>query len=472
MRYNYAVKPKNNQMAQNEKVWHPKFVQYMEFIVGHANYKDLPIKRDANKSLKWIATAKSDVGIRRKMWAEAKATELGIKIEPGVYAKVMYAIHPTKIKVCQICGESMSIGYIYPNANLAKAIKKNFDIDIRTYESIYGVWDKAKGIDRLAEFIKLINQKFDTNFTQNDGKEKILEECEALCRLGGKSHLGPGAMSNFPDRYDGFHTYNRCHRAQEDTGRSKDNLKSYTRDRRAYEYWSDGNIQAANQFMGSGYFNGSSADHIGPISLGFVHDPRYLRMMSGSDNSTKRDRLSKETVEEVIKIHKNTGVYPMSWYSSVIWDFIVSNYHKNLDKISDEYRNLLKQNMANYMYILKLILDSGEEGSDFLIATLIAPKRTDFMYNYKFDELGNIISKERRNITERASGEFARFARIALDSVKEYSTKSNRNISADLNRVEASALNDVISKVTSGDYSNAYMELKTLVRNIQTRLIS
>lgn len=459
-------------MTQNEKVWHPKFVQYMEFIADHANYKGLLIKRDTNGSLKWIATAKSDVGIRRKQWAEARAAELGIKIEPGVYAKVMYAIHPTKMKVCQICGESMSIGYVYPNANLAKAIKKSLDIDTGTYESIYDIWDKAKKTERLAEFIKLVNQKFNTNFTQSDGKEKILEECETLCRLGGKGHLGPGAMSNFPDRYDGFHTYNRCHRAQEDTGRSKDNLKSYTRDRRAYEYWSDGNIQAANQFMGSGYFNGSSADHVGPISLGFVHDPRYLRIMSGSDNSTKRDRLSKETVEEVIQIHKNTGVYPMSWYSSLIWDFIVNNYYKDTDKISGDYRNLLKQSMANYMYILKLILDSGENGSHFLITTLIAPKRIDFRYNYKFDDLGNIISKEKRNITERAVGEFARFARIALDSVNEYSAKSNRNLSADLNRVEASLLNDVINKITAEDYLNAFIELKTLVENIQKRLIS
>ena len=43
-----------------------------------------------------------------------------------------------------------------------------------------------------------------------------------------------------------------------------------------------------NQFMGSRYFQGTSADHVGPISLGFVHDPRYLRPMTGSDNSAKR----------------------------------------------------------------------------------------------------------------------------------------------------------------------------------------
>lgn len=107
-------------------------------------------------------------------------------------------------------------------------------------------------------------------------------------------------MSYFPDRYDGFHTYNRCCRATQDKGRSKENLKSYTKDRRAYEYWSDGNIHAANQFMGSAFFDGTSADHIGPISLGFVHDPRYLQPMPGGDNSSKRDRLQIVGIESII----------------------------------------------------------------------------------------------------------------------------------------------------------------------------
>ena len=48
-------------------------------------------------------------------------------------------------------------------------------------------------------------------------------------------------------------------------------LKSYTKDRRAYEYWSDGNIHG-QPIYGSPFFNNISADHIGPISLGFVHD--------------------------------------------------------------------------------------------------------------------------------------------------------------------------------------------------------
>ncbi len=88
-------------------------------------------------------------------------------------------------------------------------------------------------------------------------------------------------------------------------GGQKKISKSYTKDRRAYEYWSDGNIHAANQFMGSRFFKGASADHIGPISLGFVHDPRYLlQPMPGGDNSSKRDRLQIVDIESIVETEK------------------------------------------------------------------------------------------------------------------------------------------------------------------------
>lgn len=411
-----------------EKIWHPKFIEYMNFIINHPNYDGLPIEFDETTgNPRWIATAKSVVGVDRKKWAEDKARQLGIPIEPGVYAKVMYAIHPTKIKTCQICGQEMSIGYIYPNANFAKSLLKEFDIEIGTYDSFYDIWDNIllEGYGSK-DIIGLINNKFNTNFTVEDSKNDIIEKCEALCRLSGKAHLGPGAMSNFPDRYDGFHTYNRCHRSIEDKGRSKENLKSYTRDRRAYEYWSDGNIQAANQFMGSDYFKGVSADHVGPISLGFIHDSHYLRPMLSSDNSIKRDRLSKETVDAVVEISVATGIYPMSWYSAIIWDYIVENYSKSQDKIATTFRNLLKQNMANYMYILKYILEYSKYGEEFLYRYLILPKKDDFMYSYKFDSLGNVVTKTVRNITQRGQFEFERFFRIATTAVHEYNDKDNR----------------------------------------------
>lgn len=67
---------------------------------------------------------------------ENKAKELGFPLEAGVYAKVMREIPPTKSKVCQICGKSMSIYYHYPSANCLKAIKKTFGVQYSEIDHI------------------------------------------------------------------------------------------------------------------------------------------------------------------------------------------------------------------------------------------------------------------------------------------------------------------------------------------------
>lgn len=49
-------------MAQDEKIWHPRFIQYMKKIINHPNYKGLPIKKKPDGTYAWIATAKSEIG--------------------------------------------------------------------------------------------------------------------------------------------------------------------------------------------------------------------------------------------------------------------------------------------------------------------------------------------------------------------------------------------------------------------------
>ena len=398
-------------------------------IANHPNYKGLPIGRKEDGSLRWIATAKSDVGQGRKNWALKKAKELGIPNEPGVYAKVMLAVHPTKMKVCQVCGKSMSLYYIYPNATLCKQLESEFKIPCSMTTSIY---DYAQEIcNKFGEgktksfFVKKF--KLPQSFLKSD-LTTILDKCEDECRNGGSKLMGPGAMSNFPDRADGFHTYNRCCRSKEDTGRSPENLKTYTKDRRAYEYWSDGNIHAANQYMGSSYFAGESADHVGPISLGFVHDSLFLRKMPSGDNSAKRDRLLYEDIVSLIQIEKTNKVKAISWYSELIWDYIKLNF-KDDEKLLERFRNALKLNMNNFMLSLWIISKYGKQnGIDFLTKAFIEPKYEYFKYDYTFGKYGCVISKTPRNITDSTRKEIDRFKRIALESVNDYHDKDNRNI--------------------------------------------
>jgi Alw26I/Eco31I/Esp3I family type II restriction endonuclease len=459
---------------KQEKTWHPNFKEYMEFIVSHENYRGLKFNRKKNGEIAWIATKKSKVGQERIKWAEEKARELGIPIEPGVFAKVMLEIHPLKKKPCQICGTTLSLYYVYPSVALLNALKKEFEMQFGALQSIFEIADilleSGKSETQIKSFF--INKFGLQQNCMNLSIKKILEKCEELCRNGTSNMLGPGAMSNFPDRFDGFHTYNRCCRSKHDTGRTAENLRTYNKDRRAYELWSDGNLHAANLFMKSDYFIGSSADHIGPISLGFKHDPLLLQKMPKGDNSSKRDRLLYEDIEKIVKIEEeNKGFTAMSWFSEEIWNYIRTAYTSNKDKI-EEYRIALKQNVSNFMKILwEIKKQCKNNGEYFLIKYLLEPKLEYFKYDYKFDENGKIYETTPRYITDATRKEKDRFIRIAFESVDEYHNKKNRNMKASLDKMDIERLNQMCMLIINEQYDEAYNELKSLMYDVQQKII-
>lgn len=461
-------------MPREERKWHPQFCNYMKRIVNHPNYKDLWIETKSDGSYSWIATASSEVGKARITWCKEKAKELGFPIQAGVYADVMLAIHPTKWKVCQTCGNEMSLYYHYPNANFLKALNNTFNSCFTDCDHIHIIWNElAKNGTNEIEIARFLISKGELPLNPSAAtKDEIINALELACRKGNKKCLGPGAMSNFPDRYDGFHTYNRCCRATQDKGRSKENLKSYTKDRRAYEYWSDGNIHAANQFMGSSFFKGTSADHIGPISLGFIHDPRYLQPMSSSDNSTKRDRLQYEDIEKIIETEVRTGISPMSWYSRLIWEHIRSNYQANPSKVAG-YRDALKQHMANFMFILWTILDScPENGEEFLAQAFLEPNYGHFNNSYNFNERGEIVDVKPRHFTDRNQSETDRYRRIAIEAVYDYNEKKNRHLDPNLSNSHMSQLCSICSDIASQGYSDTLKgRLMRLVEDIEQAVI-
>lgn len=456
-----------------KKTWREEFLEYMDMIASCPNYSGLPILRNRDGSLKWIATAKSQTGMARKRWALLKAADYGFPDEPGVYAKVMFAVHPTKMKVCQICGREMSLYYIYPNANFKKDLEKRFKIPCSNIVAINDYFTDVLKKYSEQEVKDYLIKRFGLPESYDKKRlNQILDECEKICREGKNKSLGPGAMSNFPDRADGFHTYNRCCRSKEDTGRTKANLKTYTKDRRAYEYWSDGNIHAANQYMGSSYFDKSSADHIGPISLGFVHDSLFLRKMSGGKNSAKRDRLLYEDINKMIDIEKKEKVSAASWYAQLIWDYIKQNY-KNDGNLLKGFEKALKQNMNNFMYILWGISErGGQDGKNFLFDAYIFPKYNCFHYDYEFGNEGKIVSKKPRNITASTNKELDRFKRISFKSIKDYHAKTNRKVKANLTNSEEKELSNIINSIPFKDKNSIKNMLKTLVEKQERRIIS
>ena len=461
-------------MARETRNWHPRFIQYMNMILHDSSYAGLPIVKKNDGTYLWVTTKQSVIGQQRIAWCEDKARAMGWPIQPGVYADVMLAIHPTKKKVCQICGREMWLYYLYPNKTFLCALNQQFGTDYTECDCIFDIWNDLKegGVPEI-EIARFLIQKGNLNCSAIDGKEKIVWSLEYACRKGSKACLGPGAMSNFPDRFDGFHSYNRCCRKSHDKGRSDENMRSYGKDRRAYEYWSDGNIHAADEFMHSPYFAGVSADHVGPISLGFVHDPRYLQRMEGSENSTKRDHLRIEDVDKMIRIEQRTGICAMSWYSEMLWDYIQMHYKEEPWKVDTCYKDALKQNMANYMYILRRILEANPtDGRMFLQDAFLRPHFEEFAYSYQFNEQGDIIARSPRHITERSQNEMERYCRIAFDSVFEYAEKDNRNAVPKLSETQMGELNHLCLCIQcKKDFSAWTMYLIALVNGIQADLI-
>lgn len=470
-----------SKMARTEKTYSPEVIQYQENIKVHPNYDGLEYGGS------WVKAGNSEDGKKRQAWADKKIAELGIT-GSGIYAKLMYAIHPFKVKPCQTCGQEMSLNYVYPNKHFVNKLNGNFptlegqdllNISIQDILEMLGAENQQKIIDLLRSTVK----KEDTENLDLHGLVQCLieESREGLIKA-----LGPGAMSNFPDRFDGFHSYNRCCRAREDTGRSTENLKSYTKDRRAYEAWSDGNHRAANQLMGNQIFSGTglSADHLGPISLGFVHDPRFMKVMTSGENSSKRDRLILSDLKMMIDIEVREGISAASWFCKIIWDQIKKDIIDG--KItSDEglitYQILLKRNKNLFFNILGEI-SSYPEGQLFLI--LYLEKRYKFDGNNLFDYLmdtdsssptfGQIKSKQNRNLTARSDGEEDRIKCIGLASIADYISKDNRKIKEVLNEFEITKLKVIWTKLTVKplfSHENIFLDLVNLMNMIQERLL-
>jgi len=456
-------------MAKDKKPMNENFVKYMEEILNNPIYSGLAYTRKKDGTPVWIAPKTTEVGCQRIAWVKTKAQELHINTDTNYYSKVMFEIHPTKQKPCHVCGKIMSLYYIYPSKSFIEKINSTFNTSYTFTDSLYEIVEGLKEYQTSEEDILLFLAK-EFKLQNATDLQTTIKNCEKRCRIDGMAKLGPGAMSNFPDRFDGFHSYNRCCREKEDKGRHRDNMNTYNKDRRAYEYWSDGNIKLANSFMHSIYFKGVSADHIGPISLGFKHESFLLKKMTSSDNSAKRDRLFISDVKKLIEIEtKNYGYKAISRQSELIWETLKNNYNDNQSTLND-YQNILKKSTSNYLDILWQI-SQIDNGTDFLLDNIIKPQFEDFKFSYEFDENGYIKNKFNRHITDATKKEWDRLIRIHFESINDYHYKENRNIKFDIGDKASFLLIQLLSEIKEKNI-NSIITFNKLLLEQQRYLIN
>ncbi len=384
-------------MAREHRDWHPKFKEYMKFIVNHPNYKGMPFLYKKDGEIRWIVARSSEKGLARLKWWDNKRKELGIKKEGPWISKTARAIHPLGEKPCQICGKVLKLDYVYPNK---------------------------------------------------------------------KGGLSPGAMSNAPDRLDGYHSYNLCCRSKQDTGRHKSNLARYGEDRRAYENWSDGDWKAASWLMKEFQKHGVSPDHLGPISLGFKHRPKF-RPLTQSANSARNNRMTYEDILLLIKDEKDEEV--ISAHSKALWNLL-----KNRVKNDDDALRLSKLMRENMHFILSIFSYIAKRGyKNFLIKNFLHPEYAN--YSIKFDGFDPKTGYYKEMIkTEGNKKQYKnnaiRYIRISFESLLQYSTKENRHLKKWMTDEMEEILNQIIGFLKAKDEKTALKKLNELFELVAENL--
>lgn len=460
----------------------------MKKIVAHKNYLGLPDAIDDQGQIRWNAPSNrppgkwQDLRDRRLNWWRQKATELKISITGEWISKVAKAIHPFKEKPCQTCGRVMSLDYVYPTKNTLQKFNKALPADAQLkYEDFLTIYETVpilterlgdRGFELLIQIFPSLKdvKRSDDAFIGFLSKEVV--------PLSPRGKLSPGAMSNAPDRLDGFHTYNLCCRHKQDTGRAAENLRTYTDDRRAFEFWCEGDWAAANLLMTMGWIgkcpecgrmDQMSADHVGPISLGFMHMP-WFKPLCSSCNSSKGNRLSQSDVIALSEREKS-GAAVASFQIRALWNACKQKVNSDADAL--KLSKLLRINQHYYLLLLKEIYDIGHP--EFLLLLLspeLAEEKVEFIGLNSTDFTFKELRRSRRADTYSAS-KASRMVRIAFDSLDDYAAKEKRNIHEVPAEIEESLRSGVLDAVRQDALHEGTSDRKlskNLFRTLRTKL--
>jgi Alw26I/Eco31I/Esp3I family type II restriction endonuclease len=445
-------------VARKSRQSSEEFEKYQEFIVEHKNYASLPNKRNQAGEITWVRPSDKE---RARWWDDLKS-ELG-QVQRSDVARLIHPVELGGMKPCQICGRKMSIKSIYPDKRAVAKLSSAFpELNIVHFvQDIYQVAELVErkfSIEGLNEIAKIFG--IEGEFSNGTDLSKEIAS-KNKC-------LSPGVMSNAPDRLEGFHTYNACCRAEQDTGRHSSNLARYATDRRAYENWADGDWRGADRLMGlyrkqkakhpcpvCGQSAKLTADHIGPISLGFMHRMEFQPMCIDC-NSSKNNRL---THQDVVKLRdtESSGIPIVSWHSTAIWN---SLHPLVIDDVSAvRLSSLMRRNLHHVLTLLSMIQESGQ--GSFLLQFL-HPEYALFDWDFSaFDPVTGIYKGRRFEVdTANTRKQAQRYIRVSFESLDTYADKDNRKASMWNNKNCDSLLIEILARIVAKDQTRALEKIR------------
>ena len=431
------------------QTWNPNFVEYMKAIVTHPAYKGMPDAVKEDGKIQWEAPSNRSGGVyqnshhKRRDWWREKANSVGIDTNIDQWiSRTAKTIHPTGEKPCKRCGRVMQIAYTYPKASLIKRFHKIYgdDFEIDHLEPITEIVQRlvdSYGTESLDNLPNLLKTKEIEPPNIGQDIDEWISWLKEIYIPSEPSMLSPGVMSNAPDRFDGFHSFNKCCRGVADTGRHQNNMRSYITDRRVFELWSEGDWIAADRLMGlvrsqlrecdcaDGGSGPPSADHIGPLSLGFCHRPVF-HLLSKAANSAKNNRMTLWDVKYLVEDERN-GEHVASWYAKPLWDLRKEGIDD--DEKSLRLSKLLRDNQRNAMRILCQIHDAGLYSFlAYLLELGYAENKVEFSNLRSEDFITTYDTIERSiRVTKYSNEQKSRRIRIGFEALRSYKEKENRH---------------------------------------------
>ena len=453
---------------------HHNYIQYMLMVVNHPNFAGMP-NAVSDGRINWqVSSGKStsyyEYYEARFDWWVRTADRLGL---PGAgnsndrFTIAARLINPLGKRPCRLCGEERDVGYFYLNDRMAKKLNKftrsnKFSKWQPVSSALVELRGDAAGLSLLRETFPEREEEF-----QASG---ISTEAFEVTRHLRTTWLSPGYMGNPPDRLDGFHDYCLYCRAASDPGRSEENLRSYSNDRRAFEWWSEGDWKLADSlFNAAGPGTCSlcgvsvervSPDHVGPLACGFKQIPLFVPMC-GPCNSAKNRRMSLDDVSLLLKYEQRTGDSPASWHVRGCWDARKASVSSDSEaaSLSSDLRTI--QDM--YLRVLERLL---REGNARFLVTLLHPEYAYFDHEFLDLDSANFsysgISTTRVKSLGRASLA-RRSVRIAFEELRNYADKpaTKRRLRGDLLKVYAAieqAVSDYAARAPKTTEDNAWNE--------------